>query len=198
MFGREGIAASNVLAMLVLALFASAPLLVSVQAQDVQEPEGYRGDPYRGPVPKTLKGGKVLSTDQTFELWQTNQVAFVDVLPRAPKPKNLPEGTIWREKPRYAIPGSIWLPNVGYEKLDDATAAYFKAGLEKATGGDMSHPVVFYCLDECWMSWNAAKRALEYGYSDVAWYPEGTDGWGFEDHPLEEIKGEPFEQDREK
>ena len=27
------------------------------------------------------------------------------------------------------------------------------------------------------MSWNAAKRILTYGYSNVAWYPEGTDGW---------------------
>jgi hypothetical protein len=28
-----------------------------------------------------------------------------------------------------------------------------------------------------WMSWNAAKRILSYGYSNVAWYPEGTEGW---------------------
>jgi rhodanese-related sulfurtransferase len=27
------------------------------------------------------------------------------------------------------------------------------------------------------MSWNAAKQALSYGYTNVAWYPEGTDGW---------------------
>ena len=27
------------------------------------------------------------------------------------------------------------------------------------------------------MSWNAAKRALTYGYNRVYWYPEGTDGW---------------------
>jgi hypothetical protein len=27
------------------------------------------------------------------------------------------------------------------------------------------------------MSWNAAKRVLSYGYPNVVWYPEGTDGW---------------------
>jgi rhodanese-related sulfurtransferase len=27
------------------------------------------------------------------------------------------------------------------------------------------------------MSWNAAKRILAMGYTNVAWYPEGTDGW---------------------
>jgi rhodanese-related sulfurtransferase len=41
------------------------------------------------------------------------------------------------------------------------------------------------------MSWNAAKRALTYGYSDVAWYPEGTDGWQFADLPLEDSHPEP-------
>jgi PQQ-dependent catabolism-associated CXXCW motif protein len=37
--------------------------------------------------------------------------------------------------------------------------------------------LVIYCLADCWMFWNAAKRALAYGYANVAWYPEGTDGW---------------------
>jgi rhodanese-related sulfurtransferase len=27
------------------------------------------------------------------------------------------------------------------------------------------------------MSWNAARRAAEWGYSRVHWYPEGTTGW---------------------
>jgi hypothetical protein len=35
------------------------------------------------------------------------------------------------------------------------------------------------------MSWNAARRALEWGYTAVIWYPDGTDGWDFEDLPLE-------------
>jgi len=36
------------------------------------------------------------------------------------------------------------------------------------------------------MSWNAAKRVQDYGYGAVFWYPTGTDGWDFYDHPLEE------------
>ena len=34
------------------------------------------------------------------------------------------------------------------------------------------------------MSWNAAKRAISYGYSNVHWYPEGTDGWAEAGLPL--------------
>jgi hypothetical protein len=27
------------------------------------------------------------------------------------------------------------------------------------------------------MSWNASKRAAEWGYSSVLWYRKGVDGW---------------------
>ncbi len=124
-------------------------------------------------------------------LWKAGQTAFIDVLPRAPKPKNLPKGTIWHEKPRLSIPGSLWLPNVGYGRIAEVTADYFRTILAKATGGDRKHAVLFFCLDECWMSWNAAKRALEYGYETVYWYPDGTDGWTFEDYPVERVEPEP-------
>jgi len=164
---------------------------VALHAQSVPEPDGYRDEPYRGPVPETLKGGTVVSAEEAHALWEAGETAFIDVLPRAPKPKNLPEGTIWRDKTRLSIPGSMWLPNVGYARIAEPTADYFRSGLEKATGGDMAHSVLFFCLDECWMSWNAAKRALEYGYETVYWFPEGTDVWTFEDFPVEEVKPEP-------
>ena len=51
----------------------------------------------------------------------------------------------------------------------------------------MGQPVLFFCLQDCWMSWNAAKRALGLGYETVYWLPEGTDGWTFYDFPTEEI-----------
>jgi 3-mercaptopyruvate sulfurtransferase SseA len=45
------------------------------------------------------------------------------------------------------------------------------------------------------MSWNAAKRAPSYGYSNVAWYPEGTDGWQRADLPVAESQPEPREDE---
>lgn len=173
-------------ALILVILALAAPALAQVE-----EPPDYRMDHYRGPVPQTLSGGTVVDTEQAHALWEQGGVAFVDVMPRAPKPENLPEGTIWREKPRLTIPGSIWLPNVGYGGLADVNHAYFRAGLEKVTDGDPDHPVLFFCLEECWMSWNAAKRALEYGYTQVYWLPEGTDGWTFFDFPVEEVQPEP-------
>ncbi len=153
------------------------------------EPADYRMDHFRAPVPATLAGATVLNDAEAHDLWKKGGVAFIDVLPRPPRLTNLPKGTIFREKPRRSIPGAIWLPNVGYGAIHADTHAYFKAGLLHATDGNRGHPVVFFCLAECWMSWNAAKRALEeYGYTDVYWYPDGTDGWEFEDFPIEKVK----------
>lgn len=163
-------------------------------AQAEPEPQGYRFDPYRGPVPETLQGTDVIGPEAAYALWRTGRVAFIDVLPHAPKPQKLPKGTIWREKPRHSIPGALWLPNVGYGAIADVTDAYFRDGLMQATGGDPEMPLVFFCLDECWMSWNAAKRALTYGYSRVFWFPEGTDGWAFLDLPTELVTPAPEPQ----
>src|SRR3954452_12637564 len=174
------------------AALAAVLLIGAAHAQDqAVEPEGYRTENYRSPVPATLSGARVLSTEQAEASWRTKSSSFIAVLPRPPKPKNLPEGTVWRDQPRQDIPGSIWLPDTGYGVLAPATEDYFKRGLMRASDGDRSRLLVFYCLADCWMSWNAAKRALSYGYTDVAWYPEGTDGWAFAGLPLADAQPEP-------
>jgi PQQ-dependent catabolism-associated CXXCW motif protein len=157
------------------------------------EPEGYRMEAFRAPVPATLKGATVVDTAKAFELWTSKSAVFVDALPRPPRPEGLPKNAVWREQPRFDIPGGVWLPDTGFGALSGATQRYFEKGLEKATAADRNKPVVFYCLRDCWMSWNAAKRALNLGYAKVYWYPEGTDGWAAATHPLEEKKPEPRE-----
>jgi PQQ-dependent catabolism-associated CXXCW motif protein len=141
---------------------------------------------YRAPVPDTLKGAKVVTTKEAEALWREKKAVFFDVMPNAPKPSNLPEGTIWKDKVRNDIPGSIWLANVGYGEINAETAAYFRAGIEAAAGPDKSKPILFYCMTNCWMSWNAAKRAVEWGYAPVLWYPQGSDGWENAKLPLTE------------
>jgi PQQ-dependent catabolism-associated CXXCW motif protein len=152
-----------------------------------QEPADYRMQDYRAPTPATLQGARVVSTAEAQELWKAG-AAFVDVLPHAPRPANLPAGTIWQEKTRLDIPGSIWLPDTGYGTLAATTEDYLRKGLDRATKGDHAKWVVVYCLKDCWMSWNAAKRALTMNYKNVAWYPDGTDGWHTAGLPLQEAK----------
>src|ERR1700675_3366610 len=97
---------------------ATLALALPAHAQEnPPEPEGYRTDNYRSPVPATLAGARVLATEEAEAIWRAGKAAFIDVLPRPPKPANLPEGTIWRDKPRSNIPGSVWLPDTGYGAL---------------------------------------------------------------------------------
>lgn len=173
---------------LLLAMCACASV---VRAQEVVlEPEGYRTDEYRAPVPETLAGARVITTAEAEAIWRAKNGVFIDVLPRAPKP-HLPAGTIWRDRPRENIPGSIWLPDTGYGQLAKATEDYLRQGVERAVGGNHAALIVVYCQAKCWMSWNAAKRLVSYGYTNVAWYPEGTDGWEHADLPMVESQPEP-------
>ncbi|WP_371722505.1 PQQ-dependent catabolism-associated CXXCW motif protein [Bradyrhizobium sp. KBS0727] len=179
----------RVLAGLVLATVGST---VPARAQErAPEPEQYRTENYRAPVPATLAGGRALTTAEAETIWRAKTGIFIDVLPRAPRPPNLPEGTVWRDKPRLSIPGSVWLPDTGYGKLSVATEDYLKQGIKRSSGGNDAVLLVIYCQADCWMSWNAAKRILSYGYRNVAWYPEGTDGWEFAGLPLAESQPEP-------
>ena len=158
----------------------------SVAASAVAEPAGYRMDKYRTPVPATLAGATVLSTAALQQLIAEQQPVLVDVLPKQRKPKDRDQAQIWIEPKREHIPGSVWLPNVGLGELSPDFAEYFATELAKLTGGDKAKPVVFYCDANCWMSWNAGKRALtELGYSHVYWYPEGVQGWKRAGKPLE-------------
>lgn len=162
-----------------LAACAAAVIVaLPVQAASApEEPQGYRMNAYRAEVPETLKGASVVDPAGATELWDSKGAVFVDVLPRPPRPAGLAEGTVWKPPVRRNIPGSTWLANVGFGKINPAVEAYFRSNLEKLSGGDRAAPLLFYCLAKCWMSWNAAKRALEWGYTSVYWFPEGTDGW---------------------
>ncbi len=141
------------------------------------EPASYRNENYRAPTPATLRGARVISTAEAQAIWREGSAAFVDVMPHVRRPPNLPVGTIWRGQRRLNIPGSIWLPDTGYGELAAATEGYLELGLQRLTGTNRAMRLVFYCQRDCWMSWNAAKRAVSWGYTAVIWYPDGTDGW---------------------
>ena len=143
----------------------------------VPEPPGYRLEDYRAPVPATVAGGTVVTTAGLQHLLKAEPTILVDVLPHAPRPAGLAPGTLWIEPVRTDIAGSVWLPETGRGALSPSVEAYFKDNLARLTGGNRDRALAFYCLARCWMSWNAAKRAISYGYRRVYWYPEGTDGW---------------------
>jgi PQQ-dependent catabolism-associated CXXCW motif protein len=165
-----------------LALVLALAVESALAQPPVPEPDGYRTEDYRAPVPATLSGARTLGTAEAYAVWKSGEAAFIDVLPHPPRP-NLPAATIWRERERLDIPGSLWLPDTGYGELAPAAEEYFRSGLERATGGHKHKLLVIYCQKDCWMSWNAGKRALALGYR-VAWYRDGTDGWQQAELPM--------------
>ena len=62
-------------------IFAAFAFTVSAHTQgNAPEPEGYRTDNYRAPVPATLAGARVLATEEAEAIWRTGAGVFIDVL----------------------------------------------------------------------------------------------------------------------
>lgn len=164
---------------------AQCTVLLAAAPVTVVAPEGYRLDEYRAPVPASVPGAQTIDTSLALTLHESGMALFLDVLPAQRRPEGFPETGLWLPKPRLNIPGSLWLPGVGHGALSEALELYLEANLEQATAGDREHKIVVYCLADCWMSWNAAKRIAAAGYANVYWYPDGTDGWARAGLPLE-------------
>jgi PQQ-dependent catabolism-associated CXXCW motif protein len=147
--------------------------------------EGYRLFRYRSPTPKQHDQATTLSTEQLVTLLQqTPTPVLLDVQPLIWK-----SGFFIEKKPRLHIPGSRWIPNVGQGEITEAWADYFLQHLQDITQGRQDYPIVIYCTADCWMSWNAVKRAAQWGYSHLYWYRDGSDGW--QEADLETAEGKP-------
>lgn len=146
--------------------------------------DGYRLLRYRSPTPETSDHATTLTTQELVELIKrNNRVALLDVQP-------IQWNHVFIQKePRLHIPGSTWTPNVGLGVLEPEWSDYFKLNMEEISQGDKSHPVVIYCRADCWMSWNALKRASAWGYTNLYWYRNGSDGWI--EHDLETVIAQP-------
>lgn len=158
--------------------------------------DGYRIDEFRSPVPDSVPGARTLGTEEVRRLTESagGALVLIDVMPAPQRPKGHAKDSLWFPPTRSHIPSSTWLPNVGYGRLSDGLDSYFRANLERLTEADPTRPIVVYCLADCWMSWNAARRAAEYGYTRVMWYPEGTSGWEEAGLPLAEGTPVPMEE----
>lgn len=151
--------------------------------------EGFRIARYRSPTPDVAEGGERIDiTTLQALIRQQPRPALIDV-----QPVRWQDGIFLLAKPRFNLPGSLWMPNVGLGELEPDWAEYFRQGLLQASSGDKGYPLVFYCTADCWMSWNAVKRASEWGYRQVYWYAEGTDGWREADLSLEKATPLPFQ-----
>ena len=117
-----------------------------------------------GPTPASIPGGKVATTSQVAELLRSaaGRYLLLDVLGG---PEMLPN----------ALPAA-WLAQPG--SFDDPVQQQAAGAFQQATGGRKDAPIVLYCQSSyCWMSYNAALRAIAAGYTNVLWYRGGIEAW---------------------
>ena len=166
---------------------ASLFLLIAAAA----EPDGYRMDDYRAPVPATLQGAEVIGVELLREIVAHHEAVLIDVLPAPRRPETMRPGMPWLPQPHRSLPGAVWWPDVGRGALALPLETEFHRRLDAATAGS-NRLLVFFCLPNCWMSWNAAKRAASWGFH-VAWFPDGVDGWQAAGLPTEPIEPRPLD-----
>lgn len=160
--------------------FALLPLLVvftALGSEEVREPEGFWSGPINSAVPATITGGTVIHARELSELLEQSKPLVIDVSNEPKRPPGMAADAPWLPLPQEVIPGSVWLPGAGMAEIAPETDVIFRKLLSQTTGDDRDHPIVIYCHERCWLSWNAAKRAIGYGYRRVHWFPEGVEGW---------------------
>jgi len=61
------------------------------------------------------------------------------------------------------------------------------------SGGNMTRPLIFFSLSKtCWLSHNAAVRAVGTGYKAVYWYRGGRNAWLAAGLPMEPVRAVPL------
>lgn len=181
---------SSLLAVSMLGIGCAVFGAVAVGAQEPPRfsAEGYRISHYRSPTPATAPGARTLDTDGVRQLLATTpDTVLVDVYGR-----QWLFGRFIDDQPHANLPGSLWLANTGDGELERRWARYFEQGLARATGDDTGRPLLFYCRSDCWLGWNAVKRARSLGYERLYWYRDGIDGWQQAGLPLVPATPEPM------
>jgi len=126
---------------------------------------------YHSPTPMQIPGGKVVTTGQLKTLLEQQPRPYViDVL----------GGGV-----HSTIAGAFWMIGAGAGDMGKDEEARFAKAVAAFAGGDKSRALVFFCVDsECWLSYNAALRAIGFGYTNVMWYRGGIASWRIGENPI--------------
>ena len=132
---------------------------------------------YHAPTPLRVPGGRTVTTLELKALTEGEPKPYlIDVL----------GGGVHR-----TIAGAFWLPGSGAGDMSRDEERRFAQAVAAFAGGDTGRPMVFFCVDaECWLSYNAALRAIALGYTGVMWYRGGIAAWRAAELPM--AQSDPF------
>lgn len=145
---------------------ANLDQLMQMERQDfgVQPTKSLHNGAMHGPTPASIPGGQLITTKGLVSLVQGKQAPYFlfDVLGG---PETLPNAM-----------QAAWTAQPG--AFNDQVQQQFSQMLAQGTQGRKDIPLIFYCLStQCWMSYNAALRAINAGYTNVLWYRGGIEAW---------------------
>ncbi|WP_447592093.1 PQQ-dependent catabolism-associated CXXCW motif protein [Aquipseudomonas campi] len=148
--------------------------LLAAEPAELFNADGYRQGQYRSPTPASVEGAETVDTPALQQLLRDEpQVVLIDVF----RQQWLNERFIADRPAHTNLPGSAWLANTGDGSLEPRWQTYFEDNLARLSEQRKDRPLVFYCKSDCWLSWNAIKRARTLGYTRLYWYRDGTDAW---------------------
>lgn len=132
---------------------------------------------YHAPTPLRVPGGRTVTTAELKAMIETGPRPYlIDVL----------GGGVHR-----TIAGAFWMSGAGAGDMTPDEERRFADAMAGFAGGDRNRPIVFFCVDaECWLSYNAALRAIALGYTNVMWYRGGIAAWRVAELPMQQ--SEPF------
>jgi PQQ-dependent catabolism-associated CXXCW motif protein len=178
-----------------LTLGAAPAVGVEILPAGVDPSTGYRIANYRAPTPDFLPGGIVLDDAKAASAVSEGARVLIDVMSEGAVVDPLTDEWVVTI-PRLSIPGAHWLPGVGTGRPEAGVEQRYLDALARLTRGRMQTGLMIFCIADCWHSWNAARRAIRAGYGDVAWYPNGTDGWRDLGLPLVPVEPNPIGEER--
>jgi len=124
-----------------------------------------RQPPYHAPTPLQVPGARTVQTRQLQALLAGPQAPLlIDVL---------------SEPGHVTLAGAVWISGAGLgTNFLDPVQSVLVPLLAQLTRGDKARPLVFFCAGpQCWLSYNAALRAVAAGYGRVYWYRGGVEAW---------------------
>lgn len=132
---------------------------------------------YHGPTPRAIPGGRtVRTTELRAMLIGRTPPYLIDVL---------------GGQGHRTVAGAFWMHGAGAGDLSPDEARRFVRAVAKFAAGDRGRPIVFFCADaECWLSYNAALRAIAAGYTNIMWYRGGIAAWLHAGFPMSQA--DPF------
>jgi PQQ-dependent catabolism-associated CXXCW motif protein len=159
----------------------ATPVATEQEVQDwgVAPIENAKRENLHSPTPTSIPGGKTILASELHDWLQSaDKPILIDVL----------GGDI---SGRRGLPGALYMESaIGAGRIGIEMRDRFRAALDKLTGGDKSKPLVFYCLNsQCWLSYNASRRAIVAGYTNVYWYRGGIEAWKELRYPGEQARG---------